>query len=106
MAHCISNDLVCDNINHCPDGTDEATTPTCQGTVNNSIYVIRIPMLNLTRANEEKKKKNNVVAFYLFFISPPSTHDDVDGSSEFNNTRESYSSENELNYHGHARTRK
>lgn len=31
MTHCISNDLVCDNINHCPDGTDEATTPTCQG---------------------------------------------------------------------------
>lgn len=51
MAHCISNDLVCDNINHCPDGTDEATTPTCQGTVNNSIYVVRARILNLTRVN-------------------------------------------------------
>ncbi|VVC37593.1 CUB domain,Low-density lipoprotein (LDL) receptor class A repeat,Low-density lipoprotein (LDL) [Cinara cedri] len=31
MSHCISSDLVCDTINHCPDGTDEESTPTCQG---------------------------------------------------------------------------
>ncbi|XP_025195968.1 uncharacterized protein LOC112595095 isoform X1 [Melanaphis sacchari] len=45
MSQCISNDLVCDNINHCPDGTDEATTPTCQGASSLTLLGINITIL-------------------------------------------------------------
>ncbi|XP_025422543.1 uncharacterized protein LOC112692184 isoform X2 [Sipha flava] len=45
LSHCISNDLVCDNINHCPDGTDEMTTPTCQGASSFTLLGINITIL-------------------------------------------------------------
>ncbi|XP_050530625.1 uncharacterized protein LOC126899616 isoform X2 [Daktulosphaira vitifoliae] len=43
--HCISEDLVCDTISHCPDGSDEETTPTCQGTTSQTILGINFTAL-------------------------------------------------------------
>ncbi|XP_044743990.1 uncharacterized protein LOC123306156 [Chrysoperla carnea] len=36
--YCIDMDLVCDGINHCPDGSDESASALCQNTETNTIF--------------------------------------------------------------------
>ncbi|XP_050426379.1 uncharacterized protein LOC126836783 [Adelges cooleyi] len=43
--HCISEDLVCDNIHHCPDGSDEDASPTCQGPPSPTLFGINVTIL-------------------------------------------------------------